>query len=207
MKMKRKHLFSLSALLVVLSGFTVYHTTADNFTPPKPSKELAMNHIDYDSTFKLDKKELMNEDLNTLNNQLLQLEDEVEIIEESAITSYYHDKFNGRKTASGDVFNNKGMTAAHKTLPFGTKVRVTNLSNEESVIVTVNDRGPHSKGRSLDLSKSAFMDIAHNRGRGTLNVKIEVLPEDYEESKAKIEEDLNDIAQIHNDINLNEFAL
>ncbi len=205
MKMKRKHLFSLSALLVVLSGFAVYSTS--DFSTPKSSKELAMNVVNYDSTFKLEKKELMNDDLNALNNQLLQLEDEVEVIEESAVTSYYHDKFNGKKTASGEVFNNKELTAAHKTLPFGTKVRVTNLSNEESVIVTVNDRGPHSKGRSLDLSKSAFMDIAHHRGKGTLNVKIEVLPEDYEENKAKIEEDLSDIVQIHNDLDLNEFAL
>ncbi|WP_448606332.1 septal ring lytic transglycosylase RlpA family protein [Paenimyroides ceti] len=205
MKMKRKHLFSLSALLVVLSGFAVYSTS--DFSTPKSSKELAMNVVNYDSTFKLEKKELMNDDLNALNNQLLQLEDEVEVIEESAVTSYYHDKFNGKKTASGEVFNNKELTAAHKTLPFGTKVRVTNLSNEESVIVTVNDRGPHSKGRSLDLSKSAFMDIAHHRGKGTLNVKIEVLPDDYEENKAKIEEDLSDIVQIHNDLDLNEFAL
>ncbi|WP_317623156.1 septal ring lytic transglycosylase RlpA family protein [Paenimyroides ceti] len=203
--MKRKHLFSLSALLVVLSGFAVYSTS--DFSTPKSSKELAMNVVNYDSTFKLEKKELMNDDLNALNNQLLQLEDEVEVIEESAVTSYYHDKFNGKKTASGEVFNNKELTAAHKTLPFGTKVRVTNLSNEESVIVTVNDRGPHSKGRSLDLSKSAFMDIAHHRGKGTLNVKIEVLPDDYEENKAKIEEDLSDIVQIHNDLDLNEFAL
>ena len=206
MKMKRKHLFSLSALLVVLSGFAVY-STSDFNTPKSSSKELAMNVVNYDSTFKLEKKELMNDDLNALNNQLLQLEDEVEVIEESAVTSYYHDKFNGRKTASGEVFSNKELTAAHKTLPFGTKVRVTNLSNEESVIVTVNDRGPHSKGRSLDLSKSAFMDIAHHRGKGTLNVKIEVLPDDYEENKAKIEEDLSDIVQIHNDLDLNEFAL
>lgn len=206
MKMKRKHLFSLSALLVVLSGFAVYSTS--DFSTSKPSsKELAMNVVNYDSTFKLEKKELMNDDLNALNSQLLQLEGEVEVIEESAVTSYYHDKFNGKKTASGEVFSNKELTAAHKTLPFGTKVRVTNLSNEESVIVTVNDRGPHSKGRSLDLSKSAFMDIAHHRGKGTLNVKIEVLPDDYEENKAKIEEDLSDIVQIHNDLDLNEFAL
>jgi len=209
MKIKRKHLFSLSALIVVaLTSFGIYHSNSENFEPQnKASKELAMNVVNYDSTFKFGKKELMNEDLNLLNTQLLQLEDKVETIDESTVTSYYHDRFNGKKTASGSVFSNKKLTAAHKTLPFGTKLRVTNLSNDESVIVTVNDRGPHARERSIDLSKSAFMEIAHHRGRGTLNVKIEVLPDNYEEERARIEDDLNDMVQINDSINLHEFSL
>ena len=59
------------------------------------------------------------------------------------------------KTASGEVFSPKKMTAAHKTLPFGTKVKVTNLDNKKSVVVTINDRGPFVRGRIIDLSKSA----------------------------------------------------
>lgn len=91
------------------------------------------------------------------------------------IASYYHDKFNGKKTASGERFSNKEYTAAHKKLPFGTKVRVTNLENGKSVVVTVNDRGPFSKGREIDLSKKAFMEISDKKTHGELSVKIEVL--------------------------------
>lgn len=91
------------------------------------------------------------------------------------VASYYHDKFNGRKTASGERFNNNDYTAAHKELPFGTKVRVTNLANGKSVIVTINDRGPFSKGREIDLSKKAFMEISDKKTHGELTVKIEIL--------------------------------
>lgn len=91
------------------------------------------------------------------------------------VASYYHDKFNGRKTASGERFSNKEYTAAHKDLSFGTKVRVTNLENGKSVIVTINDRGPFSKGREIDLTKKAFMEISDKKTHGELSVKIEVL--------------------------------
>jgi rare lipoprotein A len=87
--------------------------------------------------------------------------------------SYYADKFNGRKTASGQKFSNSKYTAAHKRLPFGTKVRVTNEANGKSVIVTINDRGPFVKMREIDLSKKAFMDITHKKGAGGLTVTIE----------------------------------
>ncbi|AXP82637.1 RlpA-like protein precursor [Mariniflexile rhizosphaerae] len=96
---------------------------------------------------------------------------------ESVHASYYHDKFNGRKTASGDKFNNDLYTAAHKTLKFGTKVKVTNIVNDSSVIVTINDRGPFVKGREIDLSKKAFMEIAKYKHRGFLIVNIEILEE------------------------------
>lgn len=91
--------------------------------------------------------------------------------------SYYHDRFNGRKTASGKRFDNSKYTAAHKKLPFGTKLRVTNPTNSKSVIVTVTDRGPFTRGREIDLSKKAFMDITHAKGRGYLNVNLEVIKE------------------------------
>ena len=94
---------------------------------------------------------------------------------ESVHASYYHDKFNGRKTASGEKFNNNLYTAAHKTLKFGTKVKVTNIVNDSSVIVTINDRGPFVKGREIDLSKKAFMEFAKYKHRGFLIVNIEIL--------------------------------
>ncbi|MBF4485645.1 septal ring lytic transglycosylase RlpA family protein [Flavobacterium sp. CSZ] len=94
---------------------------------------------------------------------------------EKAHASYYHDKFNGRKTASGKKFDNNKLTAAHKKLPFGTKLKITNVLNKKSVIIEVTDRGPFVKGREIDLSKKAFMDIASNKNSGAINVKIEIL--------------------------------
>ncbi len=92
----------------------------------------------------------------------------------TSYASYYHDKFNGRKTASGQIFSNKKMTAAHRTLPFGTKVKVTNLRNGESVVVTINDRGPFHASRALDLSKAAFDEIG-NLDRGTMPIEYQII--------------------------------
>ncbi len=92
----------------------------------------------------------------------------------TSIASYYHDKFNGKRTASGDIFNNKEFTAAHRKLAFGTKVKVTNLRNGKSVIVEVNDRGPFHSSRALDLSKAAFDEIGDLR-KGTMPIEYEVL--------------------------------
>lgn len=76
-------------------------------------------------------------------------------ITETGKASYYADKFEGRRTASGETFRQNNMTAAHRTLPFGTKVKVINLANGRSVKVRVNDRGPYAQGRIIDLSKKA----------------------------------------------------
>ncbi len=69
--------------------------------------------------------------------------------------SYYAAKFQGRRTASGEAFDNNDMTAAHRTLPFGTKVRVTNPATGASVVVRINDRGPFTRGRLIDVSRAA----------------------------------------------------
>ena len=82
------------------------------------------------------------------------------LYKKNAHASYYAEKFHGRRTASGQRFDMHKMTAAHKKLPFGSKIRVTNESNGKSVIVEVNDRGPFVKSREIDLSKKAFMAIA-----------------------------------------------
>lgn len=97
------------------------------------------------------------------------------VYKKNAVVSYYSDKFNGRKTASGEKFSNSKLTAAHRTLPFGTKIKVTNIENNQSVVVEINDRGPHKKSRELDLSRRAFMDISHNKNLGTLTVTIEII--------------------------------
>lgn len=93
---------------------------------------------------------------------------------ESGQASFYADKFQDRKTASGQLYKHNLKTAAHKKVPFGSNVRVTNKSNGKSVVVKINDRGPFVKGRIIDLSKSAFSSIG-NPSSGLINVKIEVL--------------------------------
>ncbi len=93
----------------------------------------------------------------------------------NVVASYYHKKFNGKRTASGEKFHNSRMTAAHKTLPFNTVVKVTNRKNNKSVKVKINDRGPFVKGREIDLSKKAFMKISDSKKDGLLHVDIKVL--------------------------------
>lgn len=97
------------------------------------------------------------------------------IYDKNAAACFYADKFNGRKTASGERFSNSKLTAAHKKLPFGTKAKVTNLANGKSVIVIINDRGPFGSGLDIDLSKKAFMQITDNKNHGRLKVSIEIL--------------------------------
>lgn len=80
-------------------------------------------------------------------------------IMETGKASYYADKFQGRKTANGETFRQSKRTAAHRTLPFGTKVTVKNLTNGRKVKVRINDRGPFVKGRTIDLSKKAAKRI------------------------------------------------
>jgi len=86
--------------------------------------------------------------------------------------SYYHNKYRGKKTASGEKFRQYKRTAAHKTLPLGTKVRVTNLDNGKKVRVTINDRGPFIEGRIIDLSRKAARKI-DMLNDGVAPVKIE----------------------------------
>ena len=92
----------------------------------------------------------------------------------TGIASYYGGKFHGKRTASGEIFNKNAMTAAHRNLPFGTKVKVTNLRNGRTVLVRVNDRGPHVRGRMIDLSQAAAKKIGLSHA-GTARVKLEVL--------------------------------
>ncbi len=103
-------------------------------------------------------------------------QDEKKTEDKSALltTSYYGDDdgFAGKKTASGEIFNPQDLTAAHKTLPLGTKLKVTNPKNGKTVTVRVNDRGPYSKGRSLDLS-SAAADEIDIKSKGVAKVVVE----------------------------------
>lgn len=93
---------------------------------------------------------------------------------QTGLASYYADKFEGCSTASGELYQARLFTAAHRTFPFGSKAKVTDLANEKSVIVTINDRGPFVKGRIIDLSKAAAeqIDLLH---KGVAKVKVELI--------------------------------
>ncbi|WP_323948564.1 septal ring lytic transglycosylase RlpA family protein [Aeromonas caviae] len=93
---------------------------------------------------------------------------------ETGLASYYADRYHNKKTASGERYNSGANTAAHMTLPFGSRVRVTNLANGKSVVVRVNDRGNFARGRIIDLSRAAFSTIGNTRS-GLIKVKVEVV--------------------------------
>ncbi len=92
----------------------------------------------------------------------------------AGVASYYGRRFHGRRTANGERFNMRALTAAHKTLPFGSRVRVTNTRNGRSVIVRINDRGPFIAGRHIDLSRRAAEEIGMIRS-GHASVQLELL--------------------------------
>jgi len=93
--------------------------------------------------------------------------------EEVGLASYYGREHDGRRTASGEIFDMNEMTAAHRTLPFGTRVRVTDLANGRQVTVRINDRGPFRRGRILDLSYAAARKLGIV-GRGVAKVRVAV---------------------------------
>lgn len=99
----------------------------------------------------------------------------LKVFKTKAHASYYANKFNGKRTSSGVRFDNNKYTAAHRKLPFGTKLKISNEENGKSVIVEVTDRGPFSRGREIDLTKRAFMEIASNKNSGSTIVKIEII--------------------------------
>jgi rare lipoprotein A len=93
--------------------------------------------------------------------------------QQEGLASVYAKHFNGRNTASGERYDSRALTAAHRTLPLGTEIRVTNLENGKSVRVRINDRGPHVRGRIVDLSSSAAAALGFSTG--VARVRIEIL--------------------------------
>jgi rare lipoprotein A len=92
--------------------------------------------------------------------------------DQTGTASYYGARHHGKRTASGEPFDQHGLTAAHRQLPFGTRVLVTNLSNNKSVVVRINDRGPHTRGRLIDLSRQAAEQLGMLRS-GTAKVRVQ----------------------------------
>ena len=95
-------------------------------------------------------------------------------VAEQGKASFYADKYHGRTTASGERFSQQAATAAHLKLPFGTRVNVTNIANNKSVVVRINDRGPYIRGRIIDLSKAMFEKIADSSA-GVIDVSVTVI--------------------------------
>ena len=92
----------------------------------------------------------------------------------SGVSSFYAEDFHGKVTANGETYDMYGLTVAHKTLPFNTIIKVTNLDNDQSLTLRVNDRGPYAKGRILDCSYGAAVKLGFV-ANGTARVKIEVI--------------------------------
>mgnify|MGYP003493039930 FL=1 len=107
-------------------------------------------------------------------DSLFVLSGKLKLYKKGAHASYYADKFHGRKTASGKKYDKNKFSAAHKKLPFGTIIKVTNEANGKSVLVEVTDRGPFVRSRDIDLSRRAFMEITGNKSSGKMNVTLEV---------------------------------
>ena len=94
--------------------------------------------------------------------------------DQTGVASYYGARHHGKRTASGERFNQHGLTAAHRQLPFGTRVKVTNLKNNDSVVVRINDRGPYTRGRLIDVSREAAEQLGMLRS-GTARVRVQAL--------------------------------
>ena len=112
---------------------------------------------------------------------------------ESMVTTYYGGKFDGRKTASGEIYSRLGYTCAHKTLPFNTILKVKNPKNGKSVVVRVTDRGPFSYGRHLDISYAAAQEIGM-LAAGVITTEVEIYPKDTKLSDVQPNPDLAQVS-------------
>lgn len=111
---------------------------------------------------------------NSNSNAYKPIEFDKSTLQTTGLASYYADKFVGRMTANGEIYSHDLLTAAHRTLPFGTYVKVTNIKDNSEVIVRINDRGPFVDGRIIDLSKEAARKL-NILSRGVVEVIIEIV--------------------------------
>ena len=156
-------------------------TAKDNYDPYKDvviKKETAKDNYDPYKDVVI-KKETVAKEMNTKEAKVVAIStkeiEEAYTVNLSGAASFYGEEWNGRRTANGEIFNTYELTAAHKTLPFGTKVKVVNKTNGKSVIVRINDRGPFVKGRTIDLSKKAFQSIANIKKGILKDSEIDIL--------------------------------
>jgi len=155
----------------------------------KTEKKTESSSRNSDGNTQVDNKQKQSEELRNLNDMdgiiFLNIDDQIAEVPGKPFTpsnkkfeigkaSFYAMKFKGRKTASGEVYDPDKFTAAHPSLPFGTKVLVTNLYNSASVVVRINDRGPHVKSRIIDLSYAAAQELGIIK-KGVAEVTLEVI--------------------------------
>ncbi len=158
--------------LVIIAVTVIAANTSTSSNKEILRKEIlteVKNQTGYPEGFFTEMKNLGNQNEPQQNKDAYKLE-----YFENGTASFYGGKWHGRTTANGERFDTYDMTAAHKTLPFGTKVKVTNESNGKSVVVRINDRGPFVKGRIIDLSTAAFTAI-EDGSKGVTKVKLEIL--------------------------------
>ncbi|MCL5029769.1 MAG: septal ring lytic transglycosylase RlpA family protein [Bacteroidetes bacterium] len=141
------------SVMILLVGFTIVSSESSPMTVPVNNAETTS----------------VNNDENAVRTSIVNYIDKGDMI-----ASWYGSQFHGRKTANGEVFNQLAYTAASKSLRFGTLLKVTNLRNNKSVVVRINDRGPYIGGRQLDLSKAAAQALGMVR-RGVIRVSVEQL--------------------------------
>jgi rare lipoprotein A len=160
----KKRIPKLLVLFIVLLGTSFFAQSI--LIGKKDTKTISKDSV---KKVKLSDKDL------AIADSLASNKDKFKPYKKTARASYYANKFHGRRTASGRVYDMNKLTAAHKTLPFGTKIRVTNISNGKTVVVEITDRGPFVRGREIDLSKKAFFTIASSSGAGYINVSLDIL--------------------------------
>lgn len=136
------------------------------------AKEINLKDGKYEGYFKIGKPYKIYD--------ILYTPQDYEEFEEIGTASWYGDDFHGKQTANGEIYNMGSMTAAHRTLPLPSIVKVTNLANNKSVIVRVNDRGPFAKSRVIDLSQRAA-EILEYKNKGTARVKIELMRDETDD--------------------------
>ncbi|NTU57887.1 MAG: septal ring lytic transglycosylase RlpA family protein [Chlorobiaceae bacterium] len=166
--MQKKHRAIVHCLTLSASLFII--PSPNSILANESDRKALASYTDSNASKKLVKVKLTDANAGKSPEQSIANKDMFLIAEGKA--SYYANRFHGRKTASGSNFDKKDYTAAHRSLPFGTMVRVTNLDNGRKVLVKVNDRGPNMKSRIIDLSKAAARDLGLvDNGIG--NVRIE----------------------------------
>ena len=160
----KKQISILLYLIIALIGTSFFAQSVLSL-----KKDSKANSKDTIKKIKIEEKEPV------ITDSLIVYKGKFKPYKKSAHASYYAEKFHGRRTASGKIYDMYKLTAAHKTLPFGTKVKVTNEANGKTVIVEITDRGPFVRGREIDLSKKAFFSIASSSGAGYIKVTLEIL--------------------------------
>jgi rare lipoprotein A len=161
-----RYILLFFCLIFCFSGFSQSKKNTAPKSENKPAVKVAPQIAIVDTILKIVPA---NDSIRMLGSMKLKL------FKKNAHASYYADKFTGRRTASGKKFDNTKYTCAHRKFPFGTKLKVTCERNNKSTIVEVTDRGPFVRGRDIDLSKKAFMDIAPSTYGGSLAVTIEII--------------------------------